>query len=126
MQPASGTDGVEYTKAWVLNWSKVAEASWFAVPKFMPVKPVFDARAIIPLIGILGTSYMIFYISNDMHERLMIWAVAGVSILALGIYAYFWTKFKMKMPVWKSVPIEKVMAMDDSRYYALRRKTGIW
>ena len=44
---------------------------------------------IIPLIGILGTSYMIFYISNDMHERLMIWAVAGVSILALGIYAYF-------------------------------------
>lgn len=81
---------------------------------------------IIPLIGILGTSYMIFYISNDMHERLMIWAVTGVSILALGIYAYFWTKFKMKMPVWKSVPIEKVMAMDDSRYYALRRKTGIW
>ena len=81
---------------------------------------------IIPLIGILGTSYMIFYISSDMHERLMIWAVAGVSILALGIYAYFWTKFKMKMPVWKSVPIEKVMAMDDSRYYALRRKTGIW
>ena len=81
---------------------------------------------IIPLIGILGTSYMIFYISNDMHERLMIWAVTGVSILALGIYAYFWTKFKMRMPVWKSVPIEKVMAMDDSRYYALRRKTGIW
>jgi len=79
---------------------------------------------IIPLIGILGTSYMIFYISNDMHERLMIWAVTGVSILALGIYAYFWTKFKMRMPVWKSVPIEKVMAMDDSRYYPLRRKPG--
>ena len=86
----------------------------------------YAMSSVIPLIGILGTSYMIFYISNDMHERLMIWAVTGVSILALGIYAYFWTKFKMKMPVWKSVPIEKVMAMDDSRYYALRRKTGIW
>ena len=49
---AVGADGVEYTKAWVLNWSKVAEASWFAVPKFMPVKPVFDARAIIP-VGIM-------------------------------------------------------------------------
>lgn len=49
---AVGADGVEYTKAWVLNWSKVAEASWFAVPKFMPVKPVFDARAIVP-VGIM-------------------------------------------------------------------------
>lgn len=49
---AVGADGVEYTKAWVLNWSKVAEASWFAVPKFMPVKPIFDARAIIP-VGIM-------------------------------------------------------------------------
>ena len=42
-------DGVEYTKAWVLNWNKVAEASWFAVPQLMPVKPVFDLRAILPV-----------------------------------------------------------------------------
>ncbi len=42
-------DGVEYTKAWVLNWDKVALASWFEVPKLMPVKIVFDWRAIIPV-----------------------------------------------------------------------------
>ncbi len=42
-------EGVEYTKAWVLNWDKVADASWFAVPTFMPVKPVFDIRAILPI-----------------------------------------------------------------------------
>ena len=42
-------EGVEYTKAWVLNWDKVAEASWFAVPQLMPVKPVFDLRAILPV-----------------------------------------------------------------------------
>ena len=42
-------DGVEYTKAWVLNWKKVADASWFAIPKLMPVKPVFDLRAIVPV-----------------------------------------------------------------------------
>jgi xanthine permease len=40
----------EYTKAWVLNWDKVAEASWFAVPKLLPVKPVFDLRAILPVL----------------------------------------------------------------------------
>lgn len=45
-------DGMEYTKAWVLNWDKVAEASWFAVPELMPVKIVFDIRAIIP-VGIM-------------------------------------------------------------------------
>ena len=39
-----------YTKAWVLNWDKVAQAKWFAVPQIMPVKPVFDLRAIVPVL----------------------------------------------------------------------------
>jgi NCS2 family nucleobase:cation symporter-2 len=43
-------DGVEYTKAWVLNWDKVASASWFAIPAIMPVKIVFDIRAILPVL----------------------------------------------------------------------------
>lgn len=47
---AVNAEGVEYTKAWVLNWDKVAQAKWFAVPKFMPVKPVFDLRAILPVL----------------------------------------------------------------------------
>jgi NCS2 family nucleobase:cation symporter-2 len=47
---AIDADGVEYTKSWVLNWSKVAEASWFAVPNLIPVKIVFDIRAILPVI----------------------------------------------------------------------------
>ena len=48
--PTTGVtaDGVEYTKAWVLNWNKVANAAWF--PKVMPVKPIFDLRAILPVI----------------------------------------------------------------------------
>lgn len=31
--------GVAYTRAWVLNWNKVAEAKWF-ICRLMPVKPV--------------------------------------------------------------------------------------
>ena len=52
--PTTGVtaDGVEYTKAWVLNWSKVADADWFAIPRLLPIKPVFDLRAIIP-VGIM-------------------------------------------------------------------------
>ena len=49
--PTTGVtaDGVEFTKAWVLNWDKVAQASWFAIPKLVPVKIVFDLRAIRPV-----------------------------------------------------------------------------
>ena len=42
-------DGVEFTKAWVLNWQKVKDAAWISIPILMPVKPVFDLRAIIPV-----------------------------------------------------------------------------
>ncbi|MDD3252621.1 MAG: nucleobase:cation symporter-2 family protein [Lachnospiraceae bacterium] len=40
----------EVTKSWVLNWDKVAAASWVAIPKIMPVPLVFDLRAIVPMI----------------------------------------------------------------------------
>lgn len=50
--PTTGVtaEGMEYTKAWVLNWDKVAQAKWFAVPALMPVKLVFDPRAIVPVL----------------------------------------------------------------------------
>ncbi len=50
--PTTGinADGVEYTYSWVVQWSKIADAKWFAVPTIMPVKMVFDVRAIIPMV----------------------------------------------------------------------------
>lgn len=49
--PTTGVDadGVEYTKAWVLNWDKLAQADRISLPKLLPVKPVFDWRAILPI-----------------------------------------------------------------------------
>ena len=44
------SDGSEFVKSWVLNWDKVAKASWFALPEFMPVAPVFDLKAILPVL----------------------------------------------------------------------------
>ena len=40
------------TKSWVLDWQQVKDASWFAIPKLLPVGLQFDARAIVP-IGIM-------------------------------------------------------------------------
>lgn len=49
--PTTGVNaaGVEFTKAWALNLGNITTASWFAVPKIMPVMPVFDIRTIIPV-----------------------------------------------------------------------------
>lgn len=50
--PTTGVDaeGIEYTKSWVINWQKVADAAWFEIPHIIPVKPVFDLRAIVPVL----------------------------------------------------------------------------
>ena len=42
-------EGAVQTASWVLNWDKVADAGWFSLPKLMPVKIVFDLKAIIPI-----------------------------------------------------------------------------
>ena len=46
---AVNAEGVEYTKAWVLNWSKIADAAWFSIPALLPVKPTFEMAAIVPV-----------------------------------------------------------------------------
>ncbi len=67
-----------------------------------------------------------FTISTDLVERNMIWLVTGITFAVLAVYSFFWIKFKMKMPVFKSVPLEKVMAMENSMYYTIRKRWGIW
>lgn len=67
-----------------------------------------------------------FTISTDLVERNMIWLVTGITFAVLAVYSFFWIKFKMKMPVFKSIPLEKVMAMENSMYYMIRKRRGIW
>ena len=43
-----------------------------------------------PIIGIVGTIYMILNISTDPQERLMLWLLTGCSFLILGIYSAIW------------------------------------
>ena len=80
---------------------------------------------VLPVIGIAGTVYMILNISTDPHERMMIWLVTGITFLALFIYSFFWIKFKMKIPVFKSIPLEKVMAMENELYYIIRKRKNL-
>mgnify|MGYP000327983892 FL=1 len=72
------------------------------------------------------TFAILFTISTDLVESNMIWLVTGITFAVLAVYSLFWIKFKMKMPVFKSVPLEKVMAMENSMYYTIRKRRGIW
>ena len=81
---------------------------------------------VLPIVGIAGIIYMILNISTDPVERNIIWLVTGITFAVLAVYSFFWIKFKMKMPVFKSVPLEKVMAMENSMYYTIRKRRGIW
>ena len=86
----------------------------------VPCGPLF------PIIGIVGTAYMILNISSDPHEKLMIWLVTGVCFIVLGIYSALWIRFKMKMKIFKSIPLDKVLAMENDLYYYVRKSKGIW
>ena len=67
-----------------------------------------------------------FTIPTDLVERNMIWLVTGITFAVFAVYSFFWIKFKMKMPGFKSVPLEKVMAMENSMCYTIRKRRGIW
>ena len=86
----------------------------------VPFGPVF------PLIGIAGTVYMIVNISTDPVERAQILGVTGIILLILFVYSLFWIHYKMKIPAFKPVPMEKVLAMENSMYYKIRKERGIW
>ena len=75
---------------------------------------------------LVGTAYMILNISSDPQERMNIWFLTGACFIVLGIYSAVWIKFKMKMKVFKSVPLEKVMAMENELYYYVRKSKGVW
>ncbi|MGM9617324.1 APC family permease [Butyricicoccus sp.] len=81
---------------------------------------------LLPVIGIIGTVYMIMNISTDPVERMQIWVLTGAVFLILAVYSCIWIKTKMRMPVFKPVPLEKVMAMESDMYYAVRKRRGIW
>ena len=49
-----------------------------------------------------------------------------VKELVLAVYSFWWIRTRMKMPVFKSVPIQKVMAMENELFYTIRKRKGIW
>lgn len=71
---------------------------------------------LIPIVGAAGMVWMIWNISSDPAERMMIYIVCAIMLVALAIYAAIWIKRVMKKPLFKPFPMEEVMAMDNDLY----------
>ena len=77
---------------------------------------------VIPIIGILGTIWMIWNIASDNVTRFRIYELCLIMFAVLTVYAVPWLKFVRKIPFFKAVPLEKVMAMENDKYQEYHSK----
>ena len=87
------------------------------VPRTFKV-PLFP---ILQIIGIIGTIYMMYNISTDSAEKHKILILSFILFVLLFIYAILWTKLKLKKPLFKSISVREIMAMESPLYYAVRK-----
>lgn len=110
---------------WMVSYI-IAHCNVLIMRKRMPKAPrsfKVPLVPIVPIIGIIGTAYMIITISSDPETRNQIWLLSAIIFALLGVYAVLWIKLKMKIPVFKPVPIEKVMAMEHDLYIIAHKDT---
>lgn len=81
-----------------------------------PFYPVFQ------IVGIALQVYMMFNISTDNTQRLHIYLLCFILFVGLFIYAFFWVKYKLKMPLLKGVGVHQVMTMESPVYHEIKKK----
>lgn len=77
---------------------------------------------VIPLIGIIGTAWMMYNIDSDWTIKLQLYKVCGIMIILLSVYAFAWVKIKVKRPMFKPYPVKEVMAMENELYAQFHKK----
>ena len=70
----------------------------------------------IPIIGMVGTAWMIWNIAEDNDTRFGVYKLCVIMFIILACYAVPWLKYK-KQAFFKYVPLEKVMAMENDQYH---------
>ena len=76
----------------------------------LPLGPV------IPLIGALGTAWMIWNIDSDPDARTKIYIICLIIGAILAIYAAIWVKCVMKEKLFAPTPISKILENDSELY----------
>jgi len=73
-------------------------------------------RYLVPVLGIIGSAYMIYSIDPSWEVKLSLYKVVLITLLVLGIYSFIWVKTKVKRPLFKPYAIKEVMAMENELY----------
>ena len=71
---------------------------------------------VLPIVGVLGNLFMIWNIDGNPAVRAKIFTIDGVIFIFLAFYAFFWCKYKLKKPMFKPIPMQEVMAMENDLY----------
>ena len=74
----------------------------------MPLGPV------LPIIGIIGMVWMILTIDPDPEFRFIIWRTVVIALICLAIYGIIWVKVKLKRPLFKAMPVDEIMAIQNA------------
>lgn len=109
---------------WMLSYI-VSHINVIVLRKKMKHVPRSFKTPLFPLMQVVGigvTVYMMYNISTDPTKRLHIYLLCLALFIGLFIYAFFWVKYKMKMPLLKSVGVHQVMAMENPLYHEVRNK----
>lgn len=81
-----------------------------------PFYPVFQ------IVGIILQVYMMFNISTDATQRLHIYILCFILFIGLFIYAFFWVKYRLKMPLLKGCGVHQVMVMESPTYHEAKQE----
>ena len=77
--------------------------------------------AVIPVIGILGSLFMILNIDGDAAVRRQIFQIDGIIFVLLAVYAAVWCKYRLKRKLFEPIPLHEVMAMENPMYLEARK-----
>lgn len=73
------------------------------------------------IFAIIMTVYMMYNISPDPTERIEIFLLSLALLVLLAVYAFFWVRVRLHLPIFQRVPLRTVMAMEDPVYYLYRQ-----
>ena len=93
----------------------------FKMPK-VPRNFKVPGGLIIPVVGIIGDILMIYGIDNDWTVKRNVYIACIVTFIVLGVYSWFWVKFVMRKPLFKTFPIKEVMAMENEQFFRFHKR----
>lgn len=77
---------------------------------------------VIPIVAAIGNIFMIWNIDGNPAIRNQIFRIDGIIFFILAIYAVLWCRFKLKRPMFHSIAVHEVMAMENSLYLVAHKE----